>query len=152
MKRVITLLILVAAPVFLNGQVPNPAYDKELAGKLGGNDNGMKSYVLVILKTGTNNITDKVLRDSLFAGHMNNIKRLADLGKLIVAGPFGTNDKGYRGIFLFNVASVEEARELVMTDPTVKEKVFDAEILPWYGSAAIPEYLKYHDRIIKTKE
>ena len=152
MKRFITMLIIAALPILLKGQISNPDYDPELAVKLGGNDNGMKSYVLVILKTGTNNVTDKALRDSLFAGHMKNIKHLADLGKLIVAGPFGTNDKGYRGIFLFNVSSVEEARDLVMTDPTVKEKVFDAEILPWYGSAAIPEYLKYHDRIIKTKE
>jgi uncharacterized protein YciI len=112
----------------------------------------MKNYVLVILKTGPNNVTDKKLRDSLFAGHMSNIRKLADEGKLIAAGPFGTNDKGYRGIFLFDVKSTEEARALVQTDPTVKEKVFEVDILPWFGSAAIPEYLSSHRKIIRNLE
>ncbi|MGB3198004.1 MAG: hypothetical protein WBB17_09795, partial [Saprospiraceae bacterium] len=37
----------------------NPNFDKALAEKLGGDDYGMKSYYLVILKTGTNTSTDK---------------------------------------------------------------------------------------------
>ena len=39
----------------------NPNYDKTLSEKLGGDDYGMKSYFLVILKTGTNTTTDKEL-------------------------------------------------------------------------------------------
>ncbi|HMG14584.1 MAG TPA: hypothetical protein VK590_03990, partial [Saprospiraceae bacterium] len=41
--------------------------------------------------------------DSLFTGHMNNIKRLAKENKLIVAGPFEKNLKNYRGLFIFTV-------------------------------------------------
>ena len=42
----------------------------------------MKSYVLVILKTGETTISDKQQRDSIFAGHMKNIGRMADAGLL----------------------------------------------------------------------
>jgi uncharacterized protein YciI len=101
----------------------------------------------VILKTGSNNIEDKVKRDSLFAGHMANINRLADMGKLIIASPFGKNDKTYRGLFILNVKTTDEANELLQTDPAIKAKVFDVELYNWYGSAAIPEYLKFHDKI-----
>ena len=64
----------------------NPNYDAKLAKTLGADDYGMKKYILVILKTGTNTTTDKVITDSLFTGHMDNIRRLVDLNKLIVAG------------------------------------------------------------------
>ena len=108
-------------------------------------------YVLVILKTGTANITDKKVIDSLFRGHMQNINRLASLGKLIVAGPLEKNNLAYRGIFIFNVKTLEEARALVDTDPAIKSKLLAAELFNWYGSAALPEYLKFQDKIEKEK-
>jgi len=132
-------------------QTENPKYDKALADSLGGDDYGMKPYILVILKTGTNPIDRKETRDSLFKGHITNINRLASLGKLVVAGPLGKNDKSYRGIFILNVKTIEEANELLATDPVVKEKLLDAELFQWYGSAALPEYLKVHDKIEKKK-
>lgn len=133
------------------GQEVNPNYDASLAKQLGADDYGMKSYVLVILKTGSNTTEEKAIRDSLFAGHMNNIGRLAKLGKLVVAGPLGKNEKSYRGIFILSAATFEEANELLMTDPAIKEKIFEAELYKWYGSAALPEYLKSHERIEKLK-
>jgi hypothetical protein len=45
----------------------------------------MKIYVFVILKTGSYFPANK-LGDSLFSGHKQKIKRLADEGKLILAG------------------------------------------------------------------
>ena len=110
----------------------------------------MKMYVLVILKTGIAT-ADKKLTDSLFRGHMENIGRLADAGKLIVAGPMKKNERNYRGLFILNVSSLEEAGSLLDTDPAVKGKLLDAELFQWYGSAALPEYLKFHERIEKKK-
>lgn len=124
-------------------------YNKALADSLGADDYGMKMYTFVILKTGTNTTTDKKLTDSLFAGHMANIGRLAAEGKLVVAGPMKKNEKNYRGIFIFNVSTIEEARQLLSTDPAIKEQLLDAEIYQWYGSAALPLYLPSHDRIQK---
>jgi uncharacterized protein YciI len=134
-------------------KTPLPAYDAELAKKLGGDENGMKSYVFVILKTGPNDSTVKGKeRDDIFAGHMANIGRLADEGKLAVAGPFGKNDKGYRGLFVFNVETVEEAQKLVQTDPAVKAGIFVAEMTPWYASASLTATPEIHKKISKPKQ
>lgn len=133
------------------GQNVNPKYDKLLADSLGGDDYGMKAYMFVILKTGPNKIEDKTVVDSLFRGHMENIGRLAASGKLVVAGPLGKNDKTYRGIFILNVKTVEEANALLETDPTIQAKVLEAEVFKWYGSAALPTYLPNHEKIEKQK-
>lgn len=130
----------------------NPHYDKALADKLGGDEYGMKSYFLVILKTGTNSTTDKGLIQESFRGHTDNINRLVNEGKLIVAGPLGKNENNYRGIFILNnIKSTEEAKTLLQTDLAIKNGLLDYEIFSWYGSAALPEYLPFSDKIWKSK-
>lgn len=132
--------------------ISNPNYDKTLADKLGGDDYGMKSYFLVILKTGTNTTSDKELISESFRGHMDNINRLVAEGKLIVAGPLEKNDSNYRGIFILNnLKTIEEAKELLQTDLAIKNGLLDYEIFTWYGSAALPEYLPFSDKIWKLK-
>lgn len=132
--------------------VTNPVYDKILAEKLGGDDYGMKSYFLVILKTGPDTSADRDLISESFRGHMDNINRLVEEGKLIVAGPLGKNENNYRGIFILNdVPSIEEAGLLLQTDPAIKNGLLDYEIFTWYGSAALPEYLPFSDKIWKSK-
>ncbi len=151
MKYGLLLFLLISVCLSASSQTENPKYDKLLADSLAGDDYGMRTYILVILKTGTKNIEDKKVLDSLFKGHMENIGRLAAKGKLIVAGPFGKNDKTYRGIFILNVKSIEEANALLETDPTIKAKVLEAELFKWYGSAALPTYLPNHEKIEKKK-
>ena len=127
-----------------------PPYDAELAKKLGGNDNGMKSYVFVILKTGPKDSEIKGKeRDDIFAGHMANIGRMAEAGQLAVAGPFGKNDKNWRGLYIFNVKTVEEAQALVQSDPAVKSGILIVDATPWYGSASLMATLEIHKRISK---
>src|SRR6185503_7881141 len=103
MNRIFILIFLFLLNASAIAQNDNPKYDKTLADSLGADEFGMKSYMFVILKTGTNKIDDKEKLDSIFKGHLKNIGRLADLGKLVVAGPFGKNDKAYRGLFILNV-------------------------------------------------
>ncbi len=95
------------------GQKTSHEYDSTLASQLGADERGMKTYVLVILKTGPADIQDKELRDSLFAGHFSNMDRLAAAKKLVAAGPFFENDRQYRGLFLYDVKTIDEARELL---------------------------------------
>lgn len=149
MKYILTIVICSLLYASGHAQTPNAQYDAAMAARLKGNDNGMKSYVLVILKSGTNNPTEKAVRDELFSGHMKNINRLADEGLLVLAGPLGKNDQNYRGIFIINTESVEKAKELVMTDPAVKANVFEAEYFPFFGSAAIQETVPLHKKIQK---
>jgi uncharacterized protein YciI len=157
MKRVQTLLILfflgVPSLVAIAEEPASgktPSFDPELARKLGADERGMKTYVLCILKTGPNDA--KVLgkeREDVFAGHFANIGRLAKEGKLVVAGPFGKNDRSWRGLYIFNVPTVEEAGKLVILDPAVKAGVFVYELTPWYGSAAMMVVPETHTRIEK---
>ena len=62
--------------------------------------------------------------------HIANIIRLADMKKLIVAGPFG-DDGLFRGIFVFRVTSLQEAQELSATDPMIKIHRLEIELHPW---------------------
>jgi len=63
-------------------------------------------------------------------GHMANINRLAQMKKLIAAGPFG-DDGQLRGIFVFRVGSLDEARALTATDPAVQAGRLAVDIHPW---------------------
>jgi len=149
MKALILYSLISLFGVSALAQSANPKYDKALADSLGSDDYGMKQYVLVILKTGSNQTSDKTTIDSLFRGHMANINRLAETGKLVVAGPLKKNERSYRGIFILNVKTLEEANKLIMTDPAISGKLLDAEMFEWYGSAALPLYLEDHKRIEK---
>ena len=150
MKKLFLILFILSG---LNtfAQSENPNYDKALAESLGADDYGMKQYVFCILKTGPAKIEDKAKINELFRGHMDNIGRLAKEGRLVVAGPLGKNDKNYRGLFIFNVKTIEEAQALLATDPAVSAGLLEGELYEWYGSAALPEYLKAHEKIEKQK-
>jgi uncharacterized protein YciI len=63
-------------------------------------------------------------------GHMANIDRLAQMKKLIAAGPFG-DDSQLRGIFVFRVGSLDEAKALTATDPAVQAGRLAMDIHPW---------------------
>jgi uncharacterized protein len=155
MKRVRSLLFVLAfvciGAVVLGAQ--ERAFDPELAKRLGADERGMRMYVLCILKTGPKDAEIKGdERKAIFAGHFENIGRLADEGKLAVAGPFGKNDKSYRGLYIFNVTTIEEAEKLVVLDPAVKAGVFVPELTLWYGSAAMMVVNDTHKKIEKPKE
>ena len=155
MKTLRLLIILSTGLLFINNNLfakePNPNYDPALASKLGADDYGMKSYIFVILKSGNNTDTNSELRNSAFAGHMKYINRLVKEGKLIVAGPMGKNENDYRGIFILNVNSIEEAKKLLETDAAIKANYLQADLYNWYGSAALSEYLEASDKIWKIK-
>jgi uncharacterized protein YciI len=124
------------------------AYDSTLARKLGADEYGMKKYVMAFLKAGPVKIQDSVKRAELQRLHLRNILRLAEEGTLILAGPFLDNQET-RGIFIFNVATVEEARTIAESDPAVKAGTLTLELHPWYGSAALMETVKIHKTLEK---
>ncbi|MCU0374351.1 MAG: YciI family protein [Chitinophagaceae bacterium] len=132
-----------------SAQSLNPVYNAKLADSLGADDYGMRSYVMAILKTGPNQAATPLQTDSLFKGHMTNMGLLEKAGKLVVAGPFGKNSDGYRGIFILNTATLDEAKKMVDTDPAIKAGLLKADLIPWYGSAALPLYLPLHKQVEK---
>lgn len=68
--------------------------------------------------------------EAIQKAHLANINKLAEMKKLVVAGPFGDNGT-LRGIFVFRVNSIEEARELAATDPAVQAGRLALQIHPW---------------------
>jgi uncharacterized protein YciI len=143
---IIALLLITGADCF--AQSKNPQYDAQLAQKLGADEYGMKTYVMAFLKAGSNRPKDSVARAELQKAHLKNITRLVDEGKLIIAGPF-MDDQPIRGIFIFNVSTIEEAKKLTETDPAIKAGSLIMELHPWYGSAALMETVAIHKKIQK---
>ena len=146
-----TIFFLPIVMFVVSGFSQNPNYDQELATNLGADEYGMKSYTFVILKTGSNKSTDKAFVDSCFRGHFENMNRMVENGKLIVAGPMAKNEKTYRGIFILDTTDSTEVNNLLNADPSIKEGLLEAEIYGWYGSAALREYLDASDKIWKLK-
>lgn len=137
-------VVLISSTVYAQ----SASYDSVLAKRTGADEYGMKKYVMAFLKAGTVKIKDSAARAELQMEHLKNIGRLAEEGKLIIAGPFLDN-QSIRGIFIFNVTSVEEARRLTESDPAVKAGTLEMELHPWYGSAALVETLSIHKKLEK---
>jgi len=125
-------------------------YDSTLATKLGADEYGMKQYVLAFLKSGPNRDQDSMETAQLMRKHLDNIKRMADEGKLAVAGPF-LDEGDIRGIYIFNVKTIEEAKALTETDPAIQEGRLVMELHPWYGSAGLMTVNDVHKKIAKNK-
>ena len=126
-----------------------PVFDEELAKRVGADDYGMRSYVLVILKTGPKRMPEGEARNAMFAGHFANMERLAKAGKLALAGPFSKDPDQWRGLFVFATDDVEEAKRLVATDPVIINGEMVAEYHRWYGSAATMLVTEWHERIAR---
>ena len=111
-------------------------YDSTLATSLGADEYGMRSFVLVVLKTGPTRVPDGEERTQMFAGHMANIQGLADEGKLAFAGPLDGVD-GWRGLYIFATPDIDTAKSYVSTDPVITQGEMVAEYHQLYGSAAL---------------
>ena len=123
-------------------------FDSTLAKKLGADEYGMRQYVIAFLKRGPNRSQDSITAARLQQAHMENIGRMANEGKLVLAGPF-LDDGELRGLYVFNVTTIEEARKLTETDPAIQAGRLVMELHPWYGSAAMQELNTLHEKIAK---
>lgn len=125
-------------------------FDQELATELGADDYGMKHYVMAFLKKGPNQDQSPEEVQRLQRAHMENIGKLAEQRKLVVAGPF-MDDTELRGVYIFDVETIEEAEELTKTDPAIKAGRLVMELHPWYGSAALIKSAEIHKTISKKE-
>lgn len=124
------------------------SFDPVLAEKYGADEYGMKKYVFAFLKRGPNQELDSVQKAELQMAHLKNINRMAEEGKLVLAGPFFGNDD-LRGIYVFNVGSLAEAEELTGTDPSIQAGLLTMELKEWYGSAALVGVNEIHESLMK---
>lgn len=97
----------------------------------------MTNYVLGLLRKGPNSgqgTKEEMAR--IQEGHLANIRKMAETGKLIVAGPIGDNGD-LRGIFIFKAKSPDEVRDLVNQDPAIQSGRLIVELHPWYAAAGL---------------
>lgn len=155
MKNIITLSLVLlccagCAQRKLPPVKPENKIDSMMIRRTGADPYGMRQYVMCFLKTGPTTGLPQDSVKKLLAGHMKNMTSLENKGKLVLAGPF-TDTTAWRGIFVFNVTTVEEAQKLTETDPAVKAGLFSVEFHPWYGSAVLMDVPLLHKKV-QTKE
>ena len=100
----------------------------------------MTTYYVVLLRRGptwTSAATPEATAVS--RSHMENIQRLTQSGKMVVAGPFleQSGDRALAGLFVLRAASAAEAKALADGDPAVKAGRFVYEIVPWLGPSTL---------------
>jgi uncharacterized protein len=93
----------------------------------------MKEYYFVMLRKGAGRekIIDTAVINKLQTGHMANIRKMHEAGKLLVAGPFG-DDGDWRGIFIIDAKDKAEVEHLLSQDPAIAAGRLDYEIHPWW--------------------
>lgn len=149
MIRTAACALALLASLAAHAQEP-PAFDAAKAQAWGANDNGLRPYTLVLLKTGPKRMPDGPARDEMFKGHFANMQRLAREGLLVYAGPLD-GVENLRGLFIFATTDVELARKAVSTDPVIIEGEMVAELHRHFGSAALMGVNEVHTRLVKPK-
>ena len=93
----------------------------------------MKQYIIAFLKTGPNRDHHEAEAAKIQAGHLAHMNTLAEQKKICIAGPLG-DDGGLRGIVIYNVATLVEAKAVVKADPAVIAGRLDVEVHPWWAA------------------
>jgi uncharacterized protein YciI len=111
---------------------------------LAAEDSRMTTVYLVLLKRGpawTPEVTPAT--QAIQDAHMANIRAMWEAHKLIIAGPV-EDQADLRGIFVFQAASLDEAKALAASDPAVKAGRLVAVVYPWWvEKGALPEAGSY---------
>ncbi len=92
----------------------------------------MKRYVFMLLDAGPTPV-DSATEVGLQQGHLNHLNKLAEEGKLIVAGPF-EGGGNHKGLLIFDVETVEEALKLEADDPKVEAGRLQMNAFYWWGA------------------
>jgi uncharacterized protein YciI len=89
-----------------------------------------EQLVFGFLKSGPNRSQSKEEAQALQKAHLAYMDDLHEQGRLIMAGPF-LDDTEWRGVVVYRVASVDEARDLASGDPMVKAGRLAIDARPW---------------------
>ncbi len=125
------------SPAFLSLLLVTVSVAAAIAQSPGVDDYEMTTYQVAFLRKGPNSTPgDTPEHKALQAAHMAHIGKMAETGKLILAGPFADGGD-LRGLFIFRVDSLEEAKALAEQDPAVKAGRLVIEWHPWYAAKNI---------------
>lgn len=90
-------------------------------------------YQLVILRRPANRPTyDEETEDLLQSQHLGHFATMKEAGFMRVAGPLSEQpDESMRGICIYQVDSLDEARRLAGADPAVQAGLFTIDVMTW---------------------
>jgi uncharacterized protein YciI len=91
-------------------------------------------YELVILRRPANAAPiDEATAELFQRQHLGHFATMKEAGHLKVAGPLENQpDQSWRGICIYQVGSLEEARRLAESDPAVRAGRFSIDVMNWY--------------------
>jgi uncharacterized protein YciI len=102
-----------------------------------GDDRSAARYYLAFLRRGAKwTPASTPETEQIQKAHMAHIGEMARAGHLVAAGPFGDNGE-LRGVFIFQVETMEQAKALTEADPAVKAGRLRMEIHQWMGPKGI---------------
>ncbi|MEL6863221.1 MAG: YciI family protein [Bacteroidota bacterium] len=93
----------------------------------------MKKYFFCFLKSGPSRDQDQEAAAQLQEAHLAHLGQLAEDQKICMAGPFEQSED-IRGIVIYSVPTLEEARALAEADPAVKAGRLVVELFPWWAA------------------
>lgn len=93
----------------------------------------MKRYVFMLLNSGETKSKTEEEAAKFQELHLAHLSKMAEDGKLIVAGPFEGGGQ-HRGLLIFDVETVEEALQLEGEDPMIKTGRLRMEAFYWWGA------------------
>jgi uncharacterized protein YciI len=91
-------------------------------------------YELVLLRRGQSEPRlDAETMELLQRQHLGHLETMKAAGHLAVAGPFGDQpDDNWRGLCVYQVGSLDEARRLAQADPAVRAGQLTVDVMHWY--------------------
>jgi uncharacterized protein YciI len=94
----------------------------------------MKQYWFVLYTKGDGPALDSLAAVRLQEEHLAHQDDQAKRGLIVMAGPFDTNEAGWRGLLLYDCDTKEEVEGYLKQDPFVKAGRLKYEVQPWWGS------------------
>lgn len=94
----------------------------------------MKQYWFVLYTKGEGPALDSLTAATLQAAHLAHQDEQAKRGLIVMGGPYGQNDAGWRGLLIYDCDTSEEVEGYLQRDPLVKAGRLKYEIRPWWGA------------------
>ena len=90
----------------------------------------MTTYYLVMLIKGPNRGQSTEEAEQIQKQHIAHLESMGKAGKMVLAGPL-TDDGFIRGLCVYKVETLAEAKSLAEQDPAVKSGRLAVEVHPW---------------------
>ena len=94
------------------------------------NPANLEQLVFGLLVRGANTTQDSAAAAQIQNGHLAYMESLNKQGKLVMAGPFADQGRA-RGVVVYRVKDLAEAKALAAEDPAVKAGRLALEAYPW---------------------